>query len=1722
MVKGSFEGKGTSLFIDTGSGASLVSRGFINNHKLEGAVNRSLVKLSSFTSDRIEVYGEVRLRVRIADMETEHLYIVTDIEDTDFLIGADYLRLHNITLDMGRNLLRPPTGAPLRFLQIPKQPLAKGKRKVRVCKTTTLPANSVTYTTARIDLGAQKKGNSRGAKQNSYCGYLEPYEDLTGTCGVVIPRSMVTSEGVIVPIQCMNLMDEAVELRKNELVAFFEQKAESADPRNVNVISTTPHRTQGYEPPHMQSHARYEPSHARSEPSHARPEPSHVLSHARYEPSHARYEPPHAHPEPSHVQSHASYEPSHARYEPSHVQSHARYEPSQSHARYEPSHTRDEPSHVQSHARYEPSQSHARYEPSHTRDEPSHVQSHARPEPSHVQSHARYEPSQSHARYEPSHTRDEPSHARYEPSHVQPHTHPEPAYAQPRVFDWTRDKLFQALNVEGMEISAKEKGEMKDLLWKYRGCFSTHKNDLGTCNMFEATINLKPDHIAQWTPSRPVPYKRRDQLQKELENLLEADVIEEAKERSNWNSPVFLVPKPGKKEAWRWVADMRGLNTQCLPDNFQLPNINYVADKVGGNTWYSTFDLSQSFHQVNYDEKSRPLTAFTCSGRRFWYKKMVMGHRNSAQQFSRCMAKLLANVPFDQLVAFLDDLLLASDDVTTHLSRLEYVLQRFAAAEMKLTPEKCKFLQKEVKYVGLTISQDGLRITNERVKAVRELLPPRSFKELQSVLGFLNYNRKFVKNFAALSKPLYDLLKRGKPFRWTTECQKGFDDIKERICEEITLCLPDLEDKLDSYRVTGVTLDASDKGLGAELSQIVRGERRVIAYYSARVPAHKRFWGQTKLEFLAMTSAIKHWQIYLKGTRQFTLVTDCEGLLDLNALFKKTNVTQVRKLQELAHYKFVIEHTSGEKNDVADFLSRYMYTGRSKHQSTQTEVAQSRPETSHMTQSRSETPHMTQSHSDTLDVEQPHPEKSHVAQSHSEIPHVTQSCPETLHSHMEQSRPETPHVHVEANLAMEHNVDTSAITIRTITGTRPESTREADPSQFTLSNLATAQRDDPILREVRSWVENGSKPETLQALRTPRELVSYWKQFSQFNIKGGVLRRKWTDVKSDDTRELVVIPEELKEEAMRLSHSTVLTSHPGAENSRLACLNNYYWYKMKDDFELFVAACTTCGKTKQPRAYLRAPLKHIILHQFNDAICIDHIVPSKQGRTKRGHRYILSITDMFSGYVIAIPTKTQTAEETINVILHNWTLRFGMSGEIISDLAPGFESHFFNTVLRAFGCKPTKGLPYKCSSTSKAERTNKRLNQALRAALTDDQILNWDQYLDYVCFALNSLRSRHTGYTANKIVFGRELNTPLSILLTNEEPMDLHTAQKSYGKKTYELHKEVKRIVHRVRKNANVDFGYADNCHNRLLHGPYFKEGDWCYTFVESPGHKFAHRWRGPFRIKKAINDHLYVVELEGGEKVCSLSKLKHYTPSRFSPTLLNWGPVGGGLPLETLADPHLINEQVTDEPSIVDLEMMDCHTLADQPRPEIPHVTQPRPETSHVSQSRLETPHVTQSRSETSHVEQSHPEASNVTQSRPETSHVAQSRFETPHVLTQSRSETPHVAQSRPETSHVTQSHPETSHVEQSRPKISHVEPPNVQSEQPRLEEKLIHDQSDSMIEDDTTSIDEGHEANETDDEVDGYDNEASRDEAVSLQVRTSHRYPIRRNLPADFKYPK
>ena len=162
---------------------------------------------------------------------------------------------------------------------------------------------------------------------------------------------------------------------------------------------------------------------------------------------------------------------------------------------------------------------------------------------------------------------------------------------------------------------------LQDIIWDRRDCFSVHEFDVGSCNVYEAQINLKPDARPKYVPPIPIPYKRREAMEQHLTGMEDAGIIEETKENILWNSRVFLVPKrkatgstsPDQGAKFRFVADFCALNSQCLPDQYQLPNINHVVDRIGGSKWYSTFDLSKSFYQVKYDDKSKFLTAFTAN-----------------------------------------------------------------------------------------------------------------------------------------------------------------------------------------------------------------------------------------------------------------------------------------------------------------------------------------------------------------------------------------------------------------------------------------------------------------------------------------------------------------------------------------------------------------------------------------------------------------------------------------------------------------------------------------------------------------------------------------------------------------------------------------------------------------------------------------------------------------------------------------------------------------------------------------------------------------------------------------------------------------------------------------------------------------------------------------------------------------------------------------------------
>ena len=119
--------------------------------------------------------------------------------------------------------------------------------------------------------------------------------------------------------------------------------------------------------------------------------------------------------------------------------------------------------------------------------------------------------------------------------------------------------------------------------------------------------------------------------------------------------------------------------------------------------------------------------------------------------------------------------------------------------------------------------------------------------------------------------------------------------------------------------------------------------------------------------------------------------------------------------------------------------------------------------------------------------------------------------------------------------------------------------------------------------------------------------------------------------------------------------------------------------------------------------------------------------------------------------------------------------------------------------------------------------------------------------MDYVCSALNSLKSRATGYSANFLVFGHELNTPLSLLLENGNHDDVFDPSEpgAFNRKAYDLHNAYRDIVRKVRRNLQTYYEHSDMNFNDSIRNKPFATGDYCFVLIRCPKHKFAPRWYG-------------------------------------------------------------------------------------------------------------------------------------------------------------------------------------------------------------------------------------------------------------------------------------
>ncbi|ROT65765.1 hypothetical protein C7M84_016253 [Penaeus vannamei] len=355
-------------------------------------------------------------------------------------------------------------------------------------------------------------------------------------------------------------------------------------------------------------------------------------------------------------------------------------------------------------------------------------------------------------------------------------------------------------------------------------------------------------------------------------------------------SPMILVPK--KDGSFRPVVDYRKLNAVTIPEPFPIPNLRLLLQDIGsGNLVFSTLDLAKGFLQVPVAKESRPLTAFSTHMGHFEFLRTPFGLRNSPLTFSRLMSIVLSGMINDQVMVYLDDILICSPSVSEHEKKLRQVFERLASAGLTINPGKCQFFRSELDFLGHTLTSNGIAPNQNKVQAVIDFPRPQNQKDLKSFLGLSGFYRPFIKDYGSIAQPLTTLLKKDVPFVWAKETEDSFLQLKALLANAPVLAFPDFELPFV------LTTDASSVGLGATLHQKVNGKLRPIAFASRTLKPAERSYHTTDRELLAITYALRHFREDPHGRR-------------------------ARAIEVLAEYDVTIVYLPGRQNVVADALSR--------------------------------------------------------------------------------------------------------------------------------------------------------------------------------------------------------------------------------------------------------------------------------------------------------------------------------------------------------------------------------------------------------------------------------------------------------------------------------------------------------------------------------------------------------------------------------------------------------------------------------------------------------------------------------------------------------------------------------------------------------------------------------------------------------------------------------
>lgn len=1044
-------------------------------------------------------------------------------------------------------------------------------------------------------------------------------------------------------------------------------------------------------------------------------------------------------------------------------------------------------------------------------------------------------------------------------------------------------------------LNQEEQGALYDLCATFSDIFHLPKDQLTCTDAIQheiPTTSSEPIH----TKSYRFPEVHKEEVQTQINKMLDEGIVKPS--MSPWSSPIWVVPKKidaSGQRKWRVVIDYRKLNDITIGDSYPIPNISEILDQLGKSKYFSTLDLASGFHQIKMSEQDAPKTAFSVPQGHFEFTRMPFGLKNAPSTFQRLMNSALSGLQGIQCYVYLDDIVIYSYDLDSHIKSLSNVFDRLRHFNLKLQPDKCEFLRKEVSYLGHTITDQGVKPNPDKIKAVQEFPQPKCPRDIKSFMGLVSYYRRFIPNLSKIAKPLTNLLKKDVPFNWQNEHQLAFEQLKNCLTTAPILSYPDFT------KPFVLTCDASNFAISAILSQGPIGNDKPIAYASRTLNKAECNYSTTEKECLAILFGTKVFRPYLYG-RQFKIITDHRPL---KWLFnhKDPGSKLIRWRLKLEEFDYEIEYKKGKINSNADALSRYPVNpllpqnddSSSNPNNPENENVGDRPQFSPLTL-------------EDLDISIP---SGLLGSNSNDLPSIPLLDGDDLSPNVfnpENTDPPTPNPTSsprmpETNSNEDYNTFLKSFTKKDETYNTYIKEHNESLLKSTCKNILVPVSIDldetnPYLQDVLSAMEDSSDvfnserelhsfkkldvkgktyyllftkvyyfdastyPEIFKTLKSVRDdilltgdineiAISDFKNFfeqhsSHFSVKiYGMLMYLFnnTNVTVNIHHNTIInpVPTEIAK-ILKENHDIPIAGHLGSNRMYNRIKERYYWKGMRTDIDNYVKNCKLCQSNKAFRKINRSPMQITTTSTRPfERVSLDIVGPLPEAGLYRS-KFILTLQDDLTKFSTAYPIANATAEESCECLVHFISL-FGIPKTILTDQGTNFTADLFKRTCEFLKIKQMWSSPYHPQTQGALERSHSTLKEYLKSFVNENQT-DWHKFVYTAMLTYNSSVHTTTKFTPYELLFGHKPYIPDSIF---DQSSDV-TFPEYIKMLQHRLKVSRQKAIENIEASKENSKSYYDK-HSRAVQ---YKVGDYVYLKNHLRLRKsLSPIWKGPYKIVK-------------------------------------------------------------------------------------------------------------------------------------------------------------------------------------------------------------------------------------------------------------------------------